>query len=88
MDFSPTPEHALIRESARKFALDAVLPGLRERDANADPSPEFLERLGEGGFAGVSLPAKYGGMDTDYISLGIVCEEFEQIGRASWRERV
>ncbi|KXK13708.1 MAG: acyl-CoA dehydrogenase family protein [Fimbriimonadaceae bacterium] len=79
MDFSPTPEHALIRESARKFALDAVLPGLRERDANADPSPEFLERLGEGGFAGVSLPAKYGGMDTDYISLGIVCEEFERV---------
>jgi glutaryl-CoA dehydrogenase (non-decarboxylating) len=78
MDFSLTPEHELIRESARKFAENAVLPGLRDRDREANPSPEFLRELGKAGFAGVSLPAKYGGMDTDYISLGIVCEEFER----------
>src|SRR5690606_31852667 len=27
---------------------------------------------------GISIPAKYGGSDTDYISLGIVCEELER----------
>ncbi len=78
MDFSFTPEHQLIRESARKFAERAVLPGIRERDREANPSPEFLKELAKAGFAGVSLPAKYGGMDTDYVSLGIVCEEFER----------
>src|SRR5687768_2646510 len=30
------------------------------------------------GMMGVSIPAKYGGSDTDYISLGIVCEELER----------
>jgi glutaryl-CoA dehydrogenase (non-decarboxylating) len=78
MDFQLTPEHELIRESARKFAQAEILPGLRERDHNADPDPDFLKKLAKAGFAGVSLPAKYGGMDTDYISLGIVCEEFER----------
>lgn len=27
---------------------------------------------------GISIPAKYGGSDTDYVSLGIVCEELER----------
>jgi glutaryl-CoA dehydrogenase (non-decarboxylating) len=78
MDFQLTPEHELIRESARKFAEAHVLPGLRERDAAHEPDPTFLEKLAEAGLTGVSLPAKYDGQDTDYISLGIVCEELER----------
>ncbi len=35
--------------------------------------------MGESGLLGVSIPAKYGGTDTDYISLGIVCEAFEHV---------
>ena len=38
----------------------------------------MLEKMGEAGLLGVSIPAKYGGSDTDYISLGIVCEELER----------
>jgi glutaryl-CoA dehydrogenase (non-decarboxylating) len=78
MDFSLTPEHELVRESARKFAQAHILPGLTERDRAHEPEPGFLNDLAKSGFAGISLPAKYGGMDTDYISLGIVCEEFER----------
>lgn len=78
MDFQLSHEHELIRESARKFGEEAVLPGLRERDAKAEPDPDFLKRLAEAGLTGVSVPAKYGGQDTDYISLGIVCEELER----------
>jgi glutaryl-CoA dehydrogenase (non-decarboxylating) len=78
MDFQITPEHELIREAARRFAESEILPGLRERDANAQPDPEFLRKLANSGLTGVSLPKKYGGSDTDYISLGIVCEELER----------
>jgi alkylation response protein AidB-like acyl-CoA dehydrogenase len=78
MDFLLTHEHELIRESARRFAEEALSPGIRERDAKAEPDPNFLQSLAKAGFTGVSLPKKYGGMDTDYISLGIVCEEFER----------
>lgn len=78
MNFQLTPEHDLIRESARKFAEAHVLPGLRERDAAHEPDPSFLTHLAKAGLTGVSLPAKYDGQDTDYISLGIVCEELER----------
>lgn len=78
MDFQLTPEHELIRESARKFAEAHVLPGLRERDAAQEPDPNFLRELAEAGLTGVSIPSKYDGQDTDYISLGIVCEELER----------
>ncbi|MCO5295405.1 MAG: acyl-CoA dehydrogenase family protein [Fimbriimonadaceae bacterium] len=78
MDFQPTPEHELVRESAFKFARQEILPGLRERDRNHSSDRSQLEKLAEAGLTGISIPAKYGGSDTDYISLGIVCEELER----------
>ena len=78
MDFSPSQEHDLIRESARKFAQQQIVPGIRERDAAHESDPEFLKKLAASGFTGVSIPAAYSGSDTDYISLGIVCEELER----------
>lgn len=78
MDFSLTAEHELIRESAHKFGVQELLPGLAERDRDHVSDRKSLEKIGEAGLAGVSIPAKYGGSDTDYISLGIVCEELER----------
>ncbi|HWP31287.1 MAG TPA: acyl-CoA dehydrogenase family protein [Fimbriimonadales bacterium] len=78
MDFRLSQEHELIRESAKKFAENEILPNIRERDRNHEVKPDLLKKMGEAGFLGVALPAKYGGSDSDYISLGIVCEEFEK----------
>jgi glutaryl-CoA dehydrogenase (non-decarboxylating) len=78
MDFSLSPEHDLIRESAYKFGQQEILPDLRERDREARSDRKALEKMAEAGLTGISIPAKYGGSDTDYISLGIVCEEVER----------
>lgn len=78
MDFSLTPEHELIRESAFKFGQNEILPDIRERDREARSDRATLEKMGSAGMLGVSIPAKYGGSDTDYISLGVVCEELER----------
>jgi len=78
MDFSLSPEHELIRESAYKFGQQEILPDLRERDREARSDRKALEKMAEAGLTGISIPAKYGGSDTDYISLGIVCEEVER----------
>lgn len=78
MDFSLTQEHELIRESAYKFGQTEILPGLRERDREAKSDRTMLDKMGKGGMLGISIPAKYGGSDTDYISLGIVCDELER----------
>lgn len=78
MDFSLTPEHELIRESAYKFGQTEILPGLRERDREAKSDREILTKMGQGGMLGVCIPESYGGMGADYISLGIACEELER----------
>ncbi len=77
MDFAPTQEHDLIREMARRFGRERILPGLAERDRTHASDPEVLRAMGEAGLLGIGLPAKYGGSDTDYIALGIACEELE-----------
>jgi glutaryl-CoA dehydrogenase (non-decarboxylating) len=78
MDFALTQEHEMIRESAAKFAEQHILPTVRELDRAHTSDPDTLKKLGEAGLLGISIPAKYGGTDTDYISLGIVCEELEK----------
>ncbi len=78
MDFALTQEHDLIRESAYKFGQTEILPGLRERDRAGDSDRSMLDKMGKAGMMGISIPAKYGGSDTDYISLGIACEELER----------
>ncbi|HSI73048.1 MAG TPA: acyl-CoA dehydrogenase family protein [Fimbriimonas sp.] len=78
MDFALSREHELIQEMAYKFGQQEILPGLRERDREARSDREMLDKMAAAGILGTSIPAKYGGSDTDYISLGIVCEELER----------
>jgi glutaryl-CoA dehydrogenase (non-decarboxylating) len=78
MDFALTQEHELIRESATKFGEQHILPTVRELDREHTSNPDTLKKMGEAGLMGIAIPAKYGGSDTDYISLGIVCEELEK----------
>lgn len=78
MDFALTQEHELIRESAEKFAKNEIIPTVRELDREHTSDPKTLKKMGEAGLLGIAIPAKYGGTDTDYISLGLVCEELEK----------
>ncbi len=78
MDFALTAEHELIREMAHKFGQQEILPGLKERDREAKSDRTMLDKMAAGGILGTSIPAKYGGSDTDYIALGLVCEELER----------
>ena len=65
MDFSLSAEHELIRESAYKFGQTEIVPDLRERDRDARRDRATLEKMGDAGMLGISIPAKYGGSDTD-----------------------
>ena len=78
MDFALTSEHELIREMAFKFGQTEVVPGLAERDREAKSDRQMLDKMAQSGILGLSIPAKYGGSGTDYISLGIACEELER----------
>jgi len=78
MHFSLSQEQELVREMARKFAQQEIMPDIAERDREHRSDRKMLDKMAEAGILGVSMPAKYCGSDTDYISLGIVCEELER----------
>src|SRR5579872_6826693 len=78
MDFTLTNEHEMIRQSALEFGRQEVLKGLQQCDREAHSDRAILEKMAEAGILAVSIPAAYGGSDTDYISLGLVCEELER----------
>lgn len=79
MDFELTNEHLLIANSAKEFAKREIYPGLKERDEKATPDYTILKKMGRDGFLGICIPKKYGGLGMDYISLGLLCIEFEKI---------
>jgi glutaryl-CoA dehydrogenase (non-decarboxylating) len=78
MDFSLTAEHELIRESSYKFGQAEIVPDIRERDREARSDRAMLDKMAGAGIMGISIPEKYSGSGTDYISLGIACEELER----------
>ena len=52
MDFSLTEEHLMIRDAARDFAQNELLPGVIERDEKQKFPHEQVKKMGELGFLG------------------------------------
>jgi glutaryl-CoA dehydrogenase (non-decarboxylating) len=78
MDFSLTAEHELIREMAYKFGQQVIVPDVTTRDREAKSDRAVLQKMADAGLLAVSIPEAYGGSGTDYVSLGLVCEELER----------
>lgn len=78
MQFALSQEQELVRDMAYKFGQQQIVPDIAERDREHRSDRAMLDKMAEAGILGMSIPAKYCGSDTDYISLGIVCEEMER----------
>ncbi|MCX7683061.1 MAG: acyl-CoA dehydrogenase family protein [Anaerolineae bacterium] len=79
IDFTLTPEQEMTRQMVREFAEREVAPIIKEQDRAHRYNVHILERMGELGILGISIPARYGGAGMDYICLGLACEELERI---------
>lgn len=79
MDFNLTEEHLMIREAARDFAQNELLPGVIERDENQHFPDELVKKMGALGFMGIMVDPKYGGSGMDTISYVLIMEELSKI---------
>tara|TARA_R110002033_G_scaffold67288_3_gene118272 strand:- start:1146 stop:1313 length:168 start_codon:yes stop_codon:yes gene_type:complete len=52
MDFNLTEEHLMIREAARDFAQNELLPGVIERDENQHFPDDLVKKNGSLGLYG------------------------------------
>ena len=79
MDFKLTEEHEMIRDAARDFANQELLPGVIERDNKQEFPKEQVRKMGELGFMGMMVDPKYGGGGMDTVSYVLVMEELSKI---------
>lgn len=79
MDFSLSEEHLAVRETARSFAKQELLPGVIERDENQSFPKVEVAKLGQLGFLGMMVDPQYGGSGMDTLSYAIAIEEISKI---------
>jgi len=80
MDFAPTEEQALIRETFARFSDDRVRPAAHEIDQSHTFPRALFEELGDLGFFGMLYPEDVGGTDVGLIAF---CAGLEEIARGS-----
>lgn len=74
-----TPERLALRDEARRFAMDEVLPLADELDPrHADIPRWFLDRLGEQGYFGITVPRSAGGMGLGVFEYCLIAEELSR----------
>ncbi|RKN78754.1 acyl-CoA dehydrogenase family protein [Ulvibacterium marinum] len=79
MDFTLSEEQLMIRQAARDFSRNELLPGVIERDEAQKFPTAQIEKMGEMGFMGMMVDPKYGGSGLDTISYAIAMEEFSKV---------
>ena len=79
MNFDLSPEHELIRDTVRRFALERVAPVAEELDREKRFPYELVGELAELGLMGMTIPEEYGGGGTDTLSYAIAVEELTRI---------
>src|ERR1043165_8577093 len=78
MDFALTDEQQLIRNTARDFADNEIIPRANENARNHHFDTELVGKIAAQGYLGAIVPQEYGGAGLDYLTYAVVVEE---IGR-------
>ena len=79
MDFRPTDDQRLLRQSVREFAEAELAPGVMERDEAQAFPPSLLPKLGGLGLMGIQFPERYGGAGLDAVDYCICIEELARV---------
>jgi len=79
LDEQLTVDERMIRDTARAFAQDKLLPRVIEayREEKADRA--IFDEMGELGLLGLTLPEEYGCAGASYVSYGLVAREIERV---------
>jgi short-chain 2-methylacyl-CoA dehydrogenase len=79
VNFDLEPEHELLRDTVRQFALEKIAPVAEELDREQRFPYELVAELAELGLMGMTIPEEYGGGGTDTLSYAIAVEELTRI---------
>jgi alkylation response protein AidB-like acyl-CoA dehydrogenase len=77
--FSLTEEQVAVRDAARQFAQQELLPGVIERDRDAKFPTDQVRMMGEMGFLAMMVSPEWGGGGMDTVSYALAMEEISKI---------
>jgi len=73
--FSLSEEHKMLRDAARDFAQNEILPIAAEFDESGEFPHATIKKMGGMGFMGIEVPEEYGGAGMDTMAYVLALEE-------------
>src|SRR5438132_8439688 len=75
LDDQFTEDERMIRDTARAYAQDKLLPRIVKAYLEEKTAREIFNEMGELGLIGVTLPEEYGCASASYVAYGLVARE-------------
>ena len=79
LDDQLTEDERMIRDTARAYAQDKLLPRVSDAYLNEHTDREIFNEMGELGLIGITLPEDYGCANASYVAYGLVAREIERV---------
>ena len=74
-----TEEERMVRDSARAFSQDKLMPRVRLAWREERVDKELLPEMGALGLLGPTIPEEYGGAGLGYVAYGLIARELERV---------
>ena len=79
LDEQLTEDERMIRDTARAYAQDKLLPRVTKAYLEEKTDREIFNEMGELGLIGITLPEEYGCANAGYVAYGLVAREIERV---------
>ena len=80
LDQQLTEEERMVRDSARQYCQDKLMPRVLNSFRNEQTDVEIFRAMGELGLLGATIPTEYGGSGLNYVCYGLIAREVERVG--------
>lgn len=79
LEFELTEEERMVRDTAKGFAEDYLLPRVIKAYSDEKYDPDMMREMGKLGLLGPTIPETYGGAGLGYVAYGLIAREVEKV---------
>ena len=79
LDAQLTDEERMVRDTARAYCQDKLLPRVQDAFRNERTDREIFNEMGALGLLGPTIPEEYGGAGLNYVAYGLISREIERV---------
>jgi glutaryl-CoA dehydrogenase len=79
IEYELSEEERMVRDTARGFAQDYLMPRVVEAYRDEKYDPNLLSEMGKLGLLGPTIPEEYGGAGLGYVAYGLIARELERV---------